>query len=711
MYLSDEPITEFGDDKLDRAKFVRRLAQTILDWQTTESLVIGIYGPWGSGKSSVLNLLARHLTAEEQGTAGDNRRKYVVVRFDPWFFNSTDQLLHTFFAALEQAVQPLLENPKAGLKDTFEKYAAKLSFSVNPEFSIGLFKFALPLAGSKPDDDTPERIRAQLIEMLQDVDGRVIVMIDNLDRLDPSELMLMFKLVRLCSDFPKFIYLLAFDRRQVIDLLKRLETDADFLEKIIQVDINLPAVDQAQIDDFVGEGIEQIAQSHDMNLNREVMDRFGSMYRNHIRLLVSDLRTAKRYLNACAFTLPLVKGEINYADFLALEAVRVFFPTVYYELPKYEFELTSLDLLSLVAGDQGQKDRYRIFHQFREWMQAELSDALEIEALDGILGLIFPMLGAYISNPNNPKAPTSIRALSLETEQRIASPTHFGRYFKLSVPSTDIPTTVVTQLINGLNDTGRGDSPEWSVDALRAFKSSGRLLRLFGKLLLYFSELNSRGMAELLRSISQISGKLNWQKESLWKSEVRLASELVTRCLSDAENSSEANDQLVEIIRNTSDLSFVAMVAREAISIDTRAPLFEGEDRESIVCELTKRINGDLLSKQVDVFESYPDSFYWILETWRDTDYINQPKETKEYVYERLAESAQAVGRLLSSYVSVYVGTGDPSALSYSKLVETYDAGILYELISKHEAKAQWSAVEQFAVSEFKRLYHESTPQ
>ena len=713
MHLNDAPIQSIDDDKLDRAEFVQRLSQTIMDWRSSESMVIGIYGPWGAGKSSVLNLLEQYLAGSKLDGIGELGGKHQIVRFDPWFFNSTEQLLRTFFATLEEAVQPLVEKTGKSLKDTFRRYAGKLSFvSVSPEISIGPIKIAVPISGNKPGDETPEKIRAQLTDMLKEIDGRVIVMIDNLDRLDPLELMLVFKLVRLCSDFPNFIYLLAFDRKQVIDLLDNgLDTDEDFLEKIIQVDIDLPMVDRIQIDDFVVEGIEQITQLHEIDLDQRFLDRFGPIYRQHIKLLLSDLRTAKRYLNACAFSLPLVKREVNYADFLALEAVRVFFPTIYHELPNYEVELTSFDLLSSASGDWRRRDRHGIFRQFRERIKGELNQAGEIQVVEALLGHLFPILGAYFSNPTNPTVFASSRREHLEREQNVASPTHFGRYFKLSVPSTDLPTSVIQQLISGLNDTDRTESPESFAERLREFKSDEHLMQLLEKLLVYSPDLNPSGSNALLKSISQISATLSWEKEGPWKSEATLASDLAIRCLSAAENPAEVRGQLTEIIRNATALSFAAIVVWKAISLDARAPLCEGEDRESVVRELEKRINGDLLRQSVDIFESYPDSFHWVLKMWRDTDYVNQPKEASKYVYEKLGESAQAVGRLLSAYVSTYAGTGEPSALSYSKLLEIYDAGTLHELISKHEDKAQWNEIEQFAVSEFMRFYHESPPQ
>ena len=108
MYLNDEPITSSDEDKLNRKEFISQLTKTIIAWKSTNSLVIGLYGPWGSGKSSILNLLGKELqTSFSDGDeVTDNRIE--VVRFDPWFFNSTEQLLRTFFTAIEKAIDKVV---------------------------------------------------------------------------------------------------------------------------------------------------------------------------------------------------------------------------------------------------------------------------------------------------------------------------------------------------------------------------------------------------------------------------------------------------------------------------------------------------------------------------------------------------------------------------------------------------------------------------
>ena len=74
-YVTDAPITRPPDDKFSRAPFAQRIAQTILAQRDPASIEVGVYGPWGDGKTSVLNLI-EHALAEDSRT--------VPVRFNPW---------------------------------------------------------------------------------------------------------------------------------------------------------------------------------------------------------------------------------------------------------------------------------------------------------------------------------------------------------------------------------------------------------------------------------------------------------------------------------------------------------------------------------------------------------------------------------------------------------------------------------------------------
>lgn len=76
----DRPIERPTEDKLERERFIERLADAVIAGNSKATgVIIGITGPWGSGKSSILNLLANHIS--------ETRPEAIVVRFDPWLIS------------------------------------------------------------------------------------------------------------------------------------------------------------------------------------------------------------------------------------------------------------------------------------------------------------------------------------------------------------------------------------------------------------------------------------------------------------------------------------------------------------------------------------------------------------------------------------------------------------------------------------------------
>ena len=95
MYNSDLPISTRAEDVLGRASYARNLAQTIIKYKNIDSMCIGLSGPWGSGKTSLLNMML-----EEIKEIDKTSEKLSVIRFEPWNFSTTDQLLSQFFMFL-----------------------------------------------------------------------------------------------------------------------------------------------------------------------------------------------------------------------------------------------------------------------------------------------------------------------------------------------------------------------------------------------------------------------------------------------------------------------------------------------------------------------------------------------------------------------------------------------------------------------------------
>ena len=102
MFDSDAPISKASDDKLGRAKFAEALGEAIRRQSSQDSLVVGLYGPWGSGKTSVINMMVDHL--EKSNQQEDTTTQVLPIHFNPWLHSTTRELVGQFFDELAVAL-------------------------------------------------------------------------------------------------------------------------------------------------------------------------------------------------------------------------------------------------------------------------------------------------------------------------------------------------------------------------------------------------------------------------------------------------------------------------------------------------------------------------------------------------------------------------------------------------------------------------------
>ena len=90
---ADTPIRHPEEDVLGRAKLASSFSEQLLSFDLTEGMVVGVLGPWGSGKTSFINLARNRL--ESAGVA--------ILDFNPWMFSGTEQIVASFFVELPTA--------------------------------------------------------------------------------------------------------------------------------------------------------------------------------------------------------------------------------------------------------------------------------------------------------------------------------------------------------------------------------------------------------------------------------------------------------------------------------------------------------------------------------------------------------------------------------------------------------------------------------
>lgn len=330
----DNPISKAGADVLGRARVARSFAEQILSLDTTEGVVVGVLGPWGSGKTSFINL-ARERLGEVSAA---------VLDFNPWIFSGAEQLVEAFFVELSAQLKlhPSLAKVGKDLEEYGEGFAGMGWLPlVGPWIERGRAATKILAKMLQRRKESVVGRRAKVQAALAGLDKPLAVVIDDIDRLSTSEIRDIFKLVRLTANFPNVIYIVAFDRIRVESALAEQGIPGrDYIEKILQVAVDLPAVPQHLLNREVFHAIDRALAAID---NKGSFDgtAWPDVYMEIVRPLLRNMRDVHRYAATLHGTVRDLNGQIALVDVLALEAIRVFLPDVFQQMPRSVDGLTS----------------------------------------------------------------------------------------------------------------------------------------------------------------------------------------------------------------------------------------------------------------------------------------------------------------------------------------------------------------------------------
>lgn len=195
QWFSDEPIKSSPEDILGREKFVDNLYEAILGIPFPDSFVFGLHRSWGEGKTSVINLLRNKFKGN---------RDFLLVNFDPWYFKDEGAILSALYDEIERTISEAYILP--GVKETFMKYQKLISLGI----AQAGYKMDFQLKG-----EGLKEVMQRIEEYILQINKKIFIIIDDIDRLHPNEILLVFKLVRLNTKFRNTVFLLSFDEIMV----------------------------------------------------------------------------------------------------------------------------------------------------------------------------------------------------------------------------------------------------------------------------------------------------------------------------------------------------------------------------------------------------------------------------------------------------------------------------------------------------------------
>ena len=449
MFVSDAPIKSSNDDSLNRIGFVSHLAEAILQYDTKETFCIGLYGKWGSGKTSILNMLNEELRKQ----ATEKRKEITIMRFNPWVFSDQNQLISQFFNQLATKIEMNSKGKNLeSLSSLLRVWGSSLDFlSQFPQFGILARLGSIIIGTVKHEIDKSinshkgnlEKIKDEIVTELSNLNSKIIVFIDDIDRLNDQEIRIVFQLVKSIADFPNTIYILAFDRNIVAKALCRngcdMDDGIDYLEKIIQVQYVLPEIRKEDVSNIFLKLLDRAVDSVEIRgFNKE---RWSYAYRIIHEYLFS-LRDAKRLINLLKLKITSLINEIDFIDLTVLTMLEFVEPEVISRLRLYKEPLCGSfnnsinysvdtselkDICSLILGD--------------------LSNERRVRALS-FLSCLFPKIQDVFSNdlPNSVRYFKNRDYKQAQQSGSIYISRFFDRYFDLYI-NEDISLNLCDSLI------------------------------------------------------------------------------------------------------------------------------------------------------------------------------------------------------------------------------------------------------------------------
>lgn len=353
---SDLPIRGSADDQFSFTPFAEEVVRYLFNEEQPESLVVGLSGKWGSGKTSFLNLIEEQLT-----NYSPNGKQILTIRYVPWRVEDRKSLLSSFLPLLTEKIEkeaPKSINEESDFPDMFEhvkRYvnaleniepALKVLAKVLSAFGVSVLEKGLDLAedlnSAFQDDTTPdiESLYQSAYDALGNLKIPVIVMIDDIDRLEPEEIVHMLRLVRATAQLPYITFILSYDQVHVTAAVREVlkVNGQEFLEKFVQLPIAVPLVDQVVLNELVQNNLEEliISLGEPESVQEKNLDSVEKIITTTDAAdALKTPRDVSRILNTVAFRVNSKTANLNFESSVYLSIIQAKFPLLFEWLVRF----------------------------------------------------------------------------------------------------------------------------------------------------------------------------------------------------------------------------------------------------------------------------------------------------------------------------------------------------------------------------------------
>ncbi|PGV01911.1 KAP family P-loop NTPase fold protein [Bacillus thuringiensis] len=497
MFLTDKPISRKEDDLIQRSGYAENLASALLQSHSSETLVVGLQGSWGTGKTSLLHMMKETITMETQGGPDVP----ILFDFNPWNYTGQQQLISMFFEELSLVLKRKDKLGKlAGISEKLHSYSQILnpakyipgigSFVEAFTEAVGITNEALQQKKEERESDLPG-IKEELSRLLLQSNRKIFVFIDDIDRLTSEEIRQIFQLVKSVGDLPNINYILSFDREVVVQALNKSQENfgETYLEKIIQVPIDVPTPSTTEIQQvLIGELDKPLLELPQTEFDT---NRWSEVYFNGIQHLICSLRDVNRFCNTFRFNYLLTKDEVNTVDLLGLTAIQVFLPDLYRSIqtnPKLFLPFHSNNYYKAEEKESNKRKYQQIVDK--------TCSAYSFD-IDKFIITLFPQMSNLLKNISYGSDFSS----QWNMQKRLCTADHFPIYFKLGLTSDEVSKKEIETMLEQLKELN--DFTAY----LDMLLEQNKVIRFLTRLEDYTQSIESEKATFIMKGLLTYSGK------------------------------------------------------------------------------------------------------------------------------------------------------------------------------------------------------------
>ncbi|MFB1118775.1 P-loop NTPase fold protein [Dickeya dadantii] len=445
------------------------LADSILKLDRKNNVVIGIEGPWGAGKSTLLSLLMKSLE-------GKKKDKTYVIPVSPWLNGDGNNIVESLLIPVAAIIEDYENSHSPGLRCNFGKAKNRLSSGAKKilDYTQGTSKRIAPImqfAGrsmsglpgarllemvgngveiyGKTDlsrkKKTVSELKKDIEEKINDLEVNFIIVIDDIDRLEPAQAVEVIRMIKSVADFSSFKYILCYDKKILSHAIQcglGVQDGNIFLQKIIQISFQIPMPESF---DFRRVFFDEVCSIY-LEVNGKetpqeevddilrVVDIYGTTF--------ATPREVKLVCNSLRFFYPNVFDRIYYPDLCFLHIIKLVNPELYNWIEFYLHECYVVHTEEGVINEDDKND-----------MAASLEKCLKIFRHSSPRDI--DVLNEFIPGVEKDHENDLLRVFQYVREEevrdkiykkRLSSHIHYKQYFAFSAPRNIIPEDYYTDL-------------------------------------------------------------------------------------------------------------------------------------------------------------------------------------------------------------------------------------------------------------------------